>query len=628
MDRNFITNNIRNKRQSLSTVSESEMSGMLPKINTFSKKYLLKLLGTGALVSCLAMPALAAGSHTKATGNHAKKPNVIMIVIDDAGFASLGAFGSEIETPNIDQLAYSGLRYNRFDSAAISAPTRAALITGRNPQTVNMEDLPPKIVIKPGPNGGMKITRSKAPANSVPLGSGPATSGEIPTNAENVAQAFQASGYSTYALGKWHLAPEYVDNVKRNKAFWPLQRGFNYYYGFISGHTDQYHPLLIEDNHKLPTPQDPKYDLSVDLVDHAINLMKPDSKKPKFLYLALGATHAPLQVSKSYIDEYKGKYAIGWDKLRQERFIRQKQLGIIPQNTVLPPRGKGDAAWNSLDAQHKRVFARFMATYAGFMTQTDEQIGRLIKYLKKTHQYKNTLIMLITDNGAASEGGPNGGFRTAYGDRTTVAQMDAHLDEAGGPKTYMLYQRPWAYADDTPFRRYKLWPYLGGVRTPLIVSWPGHIKSPGSVRDQYVNVVDLAPTMLDAAGTKFAKKVDGVKQIPVAGRSFLKTFEDKNAKTRSVQFFSLRGDRAITDGKWRAVAMHRLGAPFSEDQWQLFNTEKDFSESTDLAKKYPEKLKEMKKLWWKEARKYSNPPIIKPNPVLYKFNHMSDGLND
>ncbi|MFM2482005.1 arylsulfatase [Celerinatantimonas sp. YJH-8] len=590
--------------------------------NVISQRRFLKMVGVSVLASSLALPAVAKDSNKQS--DTSKQPNIVMIVIDDAGFASLGAYGSEIETPNIDQLAYNGLRYNRFDSAAISAPTRAALVTGRNPQTVNMADLPPKITItKEG-----KIVRTKAPAASVPLGAGPATSGEIPPNAQNVAQALQTAGYSTYALGKWHMAPEYVDNEKRNHAFWPLQRGFDYYYGFISGHTDQYHPELIENNKELPTPQDPKYNLSEDLIDHAINVMKPGGDKPKFLYLALGATHAPLQVSKTYIDEYKGKYDIGWDQLREERFTRQKQLGIIPANTVLTPRQNGDAAWSSLDEQHKRVYARFMETYAGFMTQTDDEIGRLIKYLKQTKQYDNTLIMLITDNGAASEGGPTGGFFHAYGDRTTVAQMDEHLDEAGGPQTYMLYQRPWAYADDTPFRRYKLWPFLGGVRTPLIVSWPKHIKHPGSVRDQYVNVVDLAPTMLAAAGTKFAKEVDGVKQLPVAGRSFMKTFEHQDAKTRTVQFFSLRGQRAITDGKWRAVAMHRLGDEPSKDVWQLFDTEKDFSESTDLADKYPAKVEELKKLWWKEAKKHSNPAFIKPDPFLYKFNHMSDAFND
>lgn len=581
-------------------------------LNVFSKSYLKKLIGVSATISLLSISvATKAQDATQQTGDK-KKPNVVVVLLDDVGFADIGAYGSEIKTPNIDKLAYSGLRYNQFDTNAICAPTRASLLTGRNAQTVNMEELPPQ---------------GKSPAATVPLGAGPNTSGEIPLNAQNVAQALKSSGYSTYALGKWHLAPEYKDNPARNHAFWPLQRGFDYYYGFISGHTDQWKPELIENNKELPAPKTPGYHLTVDLVDHAINALDEKTGKPKFIYLALGAAHAPLHVPKPYIDAYKGKYDKGWDVLRQERFERQKQIGIIPENTILPGPEKGDAAWASLDDQRKRVFARFMETYAGFMTHTDEQIGRLVEHLKATGQYDNTMIVFATDNGAAPEGGPDGGFRAAYMDKTTVAEMDAHLDEAGGPDTYMLYQRPWAAAGSTPLRRYKLWPFLGGVRTPLAISWPGQIKEPG-IRHQYVNLIDIAPTILEAAGTKFAEEIDGVKQIPVAGQSILQTFNDPMAETRSTQFFELRGQRAITQGKWRAVALHKLNTDFEDDQWQLFNTEEDFSESTDLAKKHPEKLEEMKKLWWSEAKKHSDPAVVKPVEFLYKFNRWDDAFAD
>ncbi len=541
-----------------------------------------------------------------------KQPNIIMIVLDDTGFADLGAFGSEIKTPNIDLLAYSGLRYNRFDTSAISAPTRAALITGRNNQTVNMEELPP--------------LNQKAPDASIAPGSGPATSGEIPLNAQTVAQALHTAGYKTFALGKWHLAPEYNDNFERTKLFMPKQRGFDYFYGFLSGHTDQYHPKLVENNTPLKSPDDPDYHFLKDIVDHAISAISEKSTQPKFVYLAFGAAHSPLQVPKPYIDSYKGKYAQGWDQLRLDRFARQKKLGIIPADTKLPPREYGDAAWDTLNAQQKRVYSRFMETYAGYLTHTDEQIGRLIQKLKSTGQYDDTLIMLITDNGAASEGGPNGGFRTAYMDKTTVADMDAHLDEAGGPKTDMLYQRPWAYAGTTPFRRYKLWPFLGGVRTPLIVSWPSHIQKKGMIRHQYVSVVDIAPTILDAAGTKFASTINGESQIPVAGQSFLATFNSDTARTRDTQYFELRGQRAITHGKWRAIAMHKPDTDFADDRWMLFDTENDFSESTDLADKYPAKVEEMKKLWWEEAKRNSQPAVIAPNEFLYKFNRMDNAF--
>lgn len=602
--RNVITAITDNKKDSVSEIC----GGIFPlsKPRQLSRAVALTLGMTSLLLA-----SFTAAGQTKTTAPE-KQPNIVMIVLDDTGFADIGAFGSEIKTPNIDLLAYSGLRYNRFDTSAISAPTRAALITGRNSQTVNMEELPPK--------------NQKAPPASVPLGSGPATSGEIPLNAQNVAQALHGAGYATYALGKWHLAPEYKDDEKRNQAFWPRQRGFDHFYGFLSGHTSQYHPELVEDNTHLPRPDKPGYHLSEDLVDRAIKAIDAKEDKPKFVYLALGAAHSPLHVPQKYIEEYKGRYDQGWDKLRLARFERQKSLGIIPADTKLPPREFGDDAWDSLDAQHKRVFARFMETYAGYLTHTDEQIGRLVKHLKETGQFDNTLIVFMSDNGAAPEAGKNGGFRTAYMDKTTVQEMDEHLDEAGGPKTDMLYQRPWAYAGNTPFRRYKLWPFQGGVRTPLIVSWPKMIEQKGAIRHQYVSTVDIAPTLLAAAGTQFADTIDGVKQLPVAGQSFLPTFNSDTAKTRDVQYFELRGQRAITQGTWRAVALHKLGTDYAQDKWMLFDTAKDFSESTDLADKYPEKVEEMKKLWWSEAKRHSNPPVIEPNAFLYKFNRMDNAF--
>lgn len=578
----------------------------------YPQKKLLCIFATGTVLAGMLTISLTASGQTSIKKEKNKQPHVVMIVLDDMGYSDIGAFGSEINTPNIDSLAYSGLRYNRFDTSSMCAPTRAALMTGRNNQTVNMEELPPK--------------GKAAPSPGTPLGTGPANSGEVPVNAQNVAQALHTAGYATYALGKWHIAPEYKDAPQRNQMFWPRQRGFDYYYGFLSGHSSQYHPVLVQNNTELPVQNQAGYHLSVDLVDRAIAAFKQKSDNPKFIYLAFGAAHSPLQVPKSYIQAYKGKYNQGWDKLRLQRFERQKKLGVIPANTVLPPREKGDVEWDSLDEQHKRVFGRFMETYAGFITHTDEQIGRLINSLKSTKQFDNTVVIFITDNGAASEGGSNGGFRHAYMDKTSVAEMDASLDEAGGPDTDMLYQRPWAYAGSTPFRRYKLWPYLGGIRTPLIVCWPEKIQTPGAIRHQYVNVIDLAPTILDAAGTKFADEVGGVKQIPVAGKSFLPTFNSTTAKTRNVQYFELRGQRAITQGAWRAVAMHRLGTDYTTDQWQLFNTANDYSESNDVATKYPEKLQELKDLWQQEAQKYSNPTVIDPVPFFYKFNRMEDGF--
>ena len=426
------------------------------------------------------------------------------------------------------------------------------------------------------------------------------------------------------------MSPNYDETPGQNQRSWPLQRGFDHFYGFLSGWTDQYRPLLVEDNAHLPTPTTPGYHFSVDITDHAIRDWQAwrasASGKPRFLYLAYGAGHSPIQVPKQYIDSYNGQYDKGWDALRAERFARQKAMGIIPAGTVLPARNPGDTAWASLDDQHKRVFARFMQTYAGFLTHADEQIGRLIGYLKQTGQYDNTLIVLITDNGAASEGGQNGNFYEHYRDKTSVAEMDAHLAELGGPTTRPLYQRPWAMAGVTPLRRYKLWPFAGGVRTPMIMTWRKRIAAAGAIRQQPVDTIDLAPTILDAVGVRFHPVVDGVAQIPVAGRSVKATWASATAPTRSVQFFELRGNRAIRAGKWRAVAMHKLGADYASDRWELFDTQADYSESHDLSKLYPARLRELQQLWWSEAKRYSNPPVTDPVEMLYRFNHIDDAF--
>ncbi|MFR0675867.1 arylsulfatase [Enterobacterales bacterium AW_CKDN230030176-1A_HGKHYDSX7] len=570
---------------------------------TLSRRTLLKAMGISAGATLLGSPLALA----------ARRPDILMVVLDDMGFSDLGAFGAEIHTPHMDALAFAGLRYNRFDTCAVCSSSRATLLTGRNNHTVNMAVLPP-------------AKGSKAPPADIPLGAGPATSGEIPLNAHNIAQTLQASGYATYALGKWHLAPEYDDAPQRNQAFWPLQRGFGQFHGFISGHTDQYHPRLIDGNDAVGQSQDPAYHLSADLVDRAIEQFTTPTARPKFLYLAFGAAHSPLQVPPRFIERYKGRYDQGWDQLRAERFARQKALGIIPADTTLAARENGDEAWAQLDDQQKRVYSRFMETYAGFITHTDEQIGRLIDALKASGQYDNTLIVLISDNGVAAEGGPHGGFHRAYFDQTPVAQMDQELDQAGGPSTDMLYQRPWAYASCTPFRRYKLWPNLGGVRTPLIVTWPTVIRDPGAIRSQYVHAVDIAPMLAEAAGTHFATSIEGVAQISQAGQSFLKTLTSPAAVTHDTQYFELKSQRAITHGRWRAVGMHRPGTDPAQDYWELYDIEHDFAEARDLARQQPHLLEQLKRLWWDQARRYSDTPMVEPDPMIYDYLRMGDGM--
>jgi len=535
------------------------------------------------------------------------KPNIVLIVLDDVGFSDLGAFGSEIRTPNIDALAASGLRYNHFDSKAVCTPTRAALLTGRNPQTVRMADLPTN-------KRTDDMTRDR---------------GEIALNAQMLPQALKAAGYRTYGVGKWHLGPEYEDGKPGNNASWPLQRGFDRFYGFYLGWTDQYRPDLIDGNEKLPKPDKPGYHFSADMADQAIADIDDAAGKPFFLYFAMGTAHAPLQAPAAYIDHYRTLYEKGWDVVRAERFDRMKAMGIIPADTVATQRAKGDRAWDELSDDEKAVFARYMATYAGFIEHADAQIGRVVQRLKATGQYDNSIIMLISDNGAASEAGQEGGFETMYRpSKFNVAEQRARIDDIGTVKLHAEYPRPWAWAGSTPFRRYKVWPYAGGVRTPLILSWPAVVRDSGAIRTQFVDAIDLAPTLLDAAGTRFATAVNGQGQLPVAGRSIRATIRNPSAPTRSVQYFELRGQRAITSGHWRAVAMHKYGTDFAKDKWELFDLSKDYSESTDLATRYPAKLAEMKALWWREARTYSTPALAEPLEIFAKRARYDDAFID
>ncbi|NBC35064.1 sulfatase-like hydrolase/transferase [Novosphingobium sp. FSY-8] len=524
------------------------------------------------------------------------RPNIVLIVLDDVGYADIGAFGSEIRTPNIDALASAGLRYNRFDTKAVCSPTRAALLTGRNPQTVGMADLPANVLNRDD------HTRDR---------------GELAHNAQTIAQVLRAAGYQTHGLGKWHLAPESEDGSDGHNASWPLQRGFDDFYGFFLGWTDQYHPKLIEGNRRIPAPETPGYHFSTDITDRAIAALTPakgQARKPQFLYLAYGAGHAPIQVPRPYIDAYRGVYEQGWDALRAERLARMRKMGIVPANTQLPPRNPGDRAWADLTPVEQQVYARFMATYAGFLTHTDEQIGRLVAHLRATGQYDNTLFVFMSDNGAASEAGQRGSFQRLYAPNTmTPEQMLARIDDLGTDRTQSEYQRPWAMAGSAPFRRYKLWPYLGGVRTPLIIAWPGKIRDGGAIRRQYVDVVDLAPTLADVAGTAFPRAVAGRAELPVAGKSIRATlFSGAAPAARQVQYFELRGNRAITDGRWRAVAVHKQGTPFDQDRWMLFDTVTDFAEANDLAARYPARLAAMKALWWAQARLYSTPALAEP----------------
>jgi arylsulfatase len=541
------------------------------------------------------------------------RPNIVVVVLDDVGFSDLGAYGSEIRTPNIDSLARHGLRFNRFDTKAICSATRASLLTGRNPQTVRMGELP-----------------SRAPrADPSDLSK---TKGELPDTIQTIAERLRVSGYGTYAVGKWHLAPEYEQTPDGARASWPLQRGFESYYGFLSGWTDQFRPLLASDNSVLPMKdQAPGYHLTTDLVDHAIASLAthrsaaPD--KPFFLYLALGAAHAPIQAPEASIAQYRAMYDKGWDEVRRARFERMKSMGVIPASTRLPDANPGDRKWDDLSPAEKRVFARFMEVYAGFLTHADTELGRLIEALKTSGAYDNTLILLMSDNGAAGEAGQGGRFEHPYTGSMSVDDMDKRLEDLGTARSSALYPRAWAMVGATPFERYKVWPQAGGVRAPFIVSWPGRIEDVGAMRSQFVDVIDVAPTLAEIASVSFPETVDGRPQLPVAGRSFLPILMSAAAPSpRREQFFELRGNRAITAGEWKAVAMHKTGDTFADDAWALYHVASDFSESTDVSNAYPDKLKELKDLWWRDANRFGSLPLVESPAPVFSFYQFGDAF--
>lgn len=517
-------------------------------------------------------------------------PNIVYIVLDDTGFSDLGCYGSEVSTPHMDGLAAGGLLYNNFHCKAICSPTRASLLTGRNSHAVGMKELA-------GDDQGYPHSR-----------------GRVTPAAATIAQILRSNGFSTLGVGKWHLTPRSDFGASGDRSHWPLQKGFDRWYGFLSGWTDQYRPDLVEDNHAVERPNRPDYHFSVDIVDKATRMMgdhlAAGPKKPFFLYLAFGATHAPVQVPKRYIDKYASTYQKGWDQIREERYRRQIRLGIIPPNTELPPRNPGDPAWSELSAEERAVYARFMAAYAGFLEHTDEQIGRVVRFLKDHGLFENTVIFLLSDNGGAPEAGTRGGFARPYGDKTTIQEMYKRLDELGTEKTQPLYPRPWAMVSNTPFKFYKLWPYGGGVQTPFLVSWPAGIRKPG-LRKQFVDVIDITPTVLDIVGVKAPEVFEGVCQIPLQGKNILATFNDPESPSpRDTQYFELWGSRGIWHKGWTAIGIHTPGTSFDEDRWELYHAENDFAESVNLASQYPDKLEEMKKLWWEEAAKNGALPLL------------------
>jgi arylsulfatase len=522
-----------------------------------------------------------------------RRPNVVLILLDDLGFADLGCYGSEIRTPNIDRLAAAGVRYNNFHTTALCSPSRACLLTGRNHHTV----------------GVRTITNYASQAEN--------NRGKITDRAATLPQMLRREGYNTFASGKWHLSPIWETTAAGPYDNWPLGKGFERYYGFLDGGTDQYHPELVSDNHWVDPPRRPGYHLTEDLADHAIQFVgdqqsvTPD--RPFFLYFAPGAPHAPHQAPQEFVERYRGRYDAGWDVVRQQRFARMKQLRIVPLQADLAPLNEGVRPWANLSGDEQRLYARFQEVYAAYVEHADHHIGRVLGYLEQIGQRENTMILLMSDNGASGEGGPHGTYnllRGVNGLPSTVADNLPHLDELGTDRVESHYPQGWAQAGNTPFQRYKQSVHYGGIRDPLIISWPAGIPDRGGIRTQFHHIIDILPTVLDVTGSTAPDNYRGIPQIPVAGVSMRYSFAGATTPShRTTQYFEMLGHRGLYHDGWKAVCFHVRGVPFEKDRWELYHVAEDFSEVHDLASQYPERLRNLQQLFLSEARKYGVLPL-------------------
>ncbi|MBI4164565.1 MAG: arylsulfatase [Acidobacteria bacterium] len=530
-------------------------------------------------------------------------PNVVVILLDDSGFAETSTFGGVVQTPTLDELAAEGLRYNRFHVTALCSPTRAALLTGRNHHRVGFGVVTEGAAGFPGYNGIWK------------------------KSTVSVAEVLRRNGYSTAAFGKWHNTPYWEISPVGPFDRWPTGLGFEYFYGFMIGETSQWEPPLYRNTTAVETEATPErgYHVTADIVNDAISWVQTHEslapETPYFLYFATGGTHKPHHVPAEWINKYRGKFDDGWDKLREEIFARQKKLGVVPADAKLTPRPKELPAWDSLTSDEKKLLAHQMEVYAGFSAQTHHEIGRLLKAVKQGPQAGNTLIFYIaSDNGASGMDGLQGNADTHAPPETVEAQLH-DMDELGGPKHLNAYASAWAWMNNTPFQWMKMIAsHFGSTRSPLIVSWPERINARGGLRTQFTHVNDIAATIYDAAGIRFPTVVDGTEQQPLDGVSFAYTFDNAGASSRHrVQYFENVGNRAIYMDGWIASARHTLPFPprrpkenddFEADHWELYDLEKDFSQAHDLAVQYPDKLKELQGAFETEARKNDVYPIL------------------
>lgn len=540
----------------------------------------------------------------------AGSPNVVVILLDDTGFAHLSCFGGGIPTPNFDRLANRGLRFTNFHTTALCSPSRACLLTGRNHHAVGMRALS-------NFDTGFDNMR-----------------GRIDSSAATMAEILQAKGYSTFAVGKWHLAPMREASAAGPFTNWPLGRGFDRYYGFMQGETDQFYPELYRDNHLVPVPATPDegYHLSANLVDEAVNMIRNQHslvpERPFLTYLAFGATHAPHQAPDEYLRKYRGAFDEGWDVWRQRTYERQLEMGIIPPGTDLAPRNPGVEPWDSLSDDEKAFALRLQEAFAAMLDHTDVQIGRLLDELEAMGVADDTLIMAMSDNGASQEGqqyGLTDTFRYFNGMTDSVDNGIAQLDDIGGPNSNTNYPWGWAQVGNTPSKRYKQNTHGGGVRDPLIVSWPNGIDAStnGTTRHQFHHITDVLPTILEVLGTDAPTSYKGVSQQPIHGTSFRYAFAPQAAdlaavpSTKTVQYFEMFGHRGIYADGWKAVTYHKRGRHIDDDPWELYHLANDFSECHDLAESEPQQLQRMIETFWVEAGRYGVLPIQEQDEGLF-----------
>jgi len=532
-------------------------------------------------------------------------PNVVVVVLDDVGYAQLGCYGSDISTPNIDALAASGVRLSNFHTTSLCSPTRSCLLTGRNHHSNGMGRVADLAIGFPG------------------------YWGRVPRENGFMSEILAENGYVPMAVGKWHLTPEDETHAAAPRDTWPCGRGFQRWYGFHGGETHQFVPTLYQDNHAVHPPAGPDdgYHLSEDLADRAIRYLgevrSVERDKPFFLYFATGACHSPHHAPAEWLARYRGQFDGGWDKWREATFARQQAMGLLPGETRLSPRPPWVPAWDDLDPEDQQVAARFMECFAGFLSHADSQIGRVLDFVEKLGERDNTLVVLISDNGASSEGGSTGSINDARlwnGAPASARELRRRVDELGTQTAHNNYPWGWTMAGNTPFRRWKREVHEGGIADPCIISWPARIAARGAIRHQFAHAIDVLPSVLELIGADVPDEIASVVQAPIDGTSFAYLLDDADAPGRhTTQYFEMLGSRGMYHDGWKAVTFKPLGpmyndgldpdAPFEDDVWELFRVADDLSECNNVADEHPDVLEKMVALWWEEAKRFKVLPL-------------------